>query len=178
MIRRPPRSTLFPYTTLFRSPSQRGKVEAPCGRLRFPQHGGVKSRYREENRRPVLGYQCNDMPGAGALGVQDRACAKRERKIHAISQAVGKKEFRSGESHIIRPQFENPVRIIAGGGQHVAMAMQGRHPQLCARGTPWVSTLPSATTTIGICGRSPEEGKNASSASECTMAARGSLFSR
>src|SRR5207248_6137676 len=69
---------------------------------------------------------CNDMPGAGALGVQDRACAKRERKIHAISQAVGKKEFRSGESHIIRPQFENPVRIIAGGGQHVAMAMQGR----------------------------------------------------
>src|SRR5437899_5342467 len=47
MIRRPPRSTLFPYTTLFRSPSHRGKVEAPCGRLRFPQHGGVKSRSEE-----------------------------------------------------------------------------------------------------------------------------------
>src|SRR3712207_6977475 len=27
MIRRPPRSTLFPYTTLFRSPSQRAAVE-------------------------------------------------------------------------------------------------------------------------------------------------------
>src|SRR2546430_9795329 len=26
MIRRPPRSTLFPYTTLFRSKSQRGKL--------------------------------------------------------------------------------------------------------------------------------------------------------
>src|SRR3989442_9825903 len=27
MIRRPPRSTLFPYTTLFRSPPQRGRGE-------------------------------------------------------------------------------------------------------------------------------------------------------
>src|SRR6266571_7377677 len=29
MIRRPPRSTLFPYTTLFRSPSRRGTFR-PC----------------------------------------------------------------------------------------------------------------------------------------------------
>src|SRR5258705_6223618 len=42
MIRRPPRSTLFPYTTLFRSPrrvpavSRRGQ---PAGRLSDPQHG-------------------------------------------------------------------------------------------------------------------------------------------
>src|ERR1039457_4307831 len=35
MIRRPPRSTLFPYTTLFRSPAP---VRAPSGRLRH--HAG------------------------------------------------------------------------------------------------------------------------------------------
>src|SRR3712207_7137563 len=29
MIRRPPRSTLFPYTTLFRSPGDRGPVHQP-----------------------------------------------------------------------------------------------------------------------------------------------------
>src|SRR5436309_4595003 len=29
MIRRPPRSTLFPYTTLFRSPCGRGKTHSP-----------------------------------------------------------------------------------------------------------------------------------------------------
>src|SRR2546426_5931761 len=29
MIRRPPRSTLFPYTTLFRSPRRRGMPKAP-----------------------------------------------------------------------------------------------------------------------------------------------------
>src|SRR5438105_13826193 len=30
MIRRPPRSTLFPYTTLFRSPSVATRVQAVC----------------------------------------------------------------------------------------------------------------------------------------------------
>src|SRR2546430_11626230 len=31
MIRRPPRSTLFPYTTLFRSPDHRVAVDSPAG---------------------------------------------------------------------------------------------------------------------------------------------------
>src|SRR2546426_3132383 len=34
MIRRPPRSTLFPYTTLFRSHSKRGQVQAIDGQER------------------------------------------------------------------------------------------------------------------------------------------------
>src|SRR5256885_3683281 len=34
MIRRPPRSTLFPYTTLFRSPLARGRPERRAGRAR------------------------------------------------------------------------------------------------------------------------------------------------
>src|SRR2546426_631878 len=34
MIRRPPRSTLFPYTTLFRSPGGRGRRAGPLGRAR------------------------------------------------------------------------------------------------------------------------------------------------
>src|SRR3712207_8262745 len=39
MIRRPPRSTLFPYTTLFRSPARReGRVRA--GRLAGAERGG------------------------------------------------------------------------------------------------------------------------------------------
>src|SRR2546422_7441155 len=36
MIRRPPRSTLFPYTTLFRSPDRGGHA--------FPCHHGVRRR--------------------------------------------------------------------------------------------------------------------------------------
>src|SRR2546429_2299914 len=43
MIRRPPRSTLFPYTTLFRSPQSRG--EDVLGRAALCQHvpvGGLR----------------------------------------------------------------------------------------------------------------------------------------
>src|SRR3712207_7983739 len=36
MIRRPPRSTLFPYTTLFRSRPDSSKT--PCGRSKFSAH--------------------------------------------------------------------------------------------------------------------------------------------
>src|SRR3712207_8669680 len=40
MIRRPPRSTLFPYTTLFRSgEDERRRAERAYGHLRQPQHG-------------------------------------------------------------------------------------------------------------------------------------------
>src|SRR5260221_7793380 len=35
MIRRPPRSTLFPYTTLFRSVNNVGIADAPCARVRM-----------------------------------------------------------------------------------------------------------------------------------------------
>src|SRR5260370_22288182 len=38
MIRRPPRSTLFPYTTLFRSPEHH--VHARLGHPRRTRHGG------------------------------------------------------------------------------------------------------------------------------------------
>src|SRR5205823_7558283 len=45
MLRRPPRSTLFPYTTLFRSPPRRrrgrrgrGRTAAACARARSEEH--------------------------------------------------------------------------------------------------------------------------------------------
>src|SRR2546422_5119430 len=63
MIRRPPRSTLFPYTTLFRSPPTRARLEAepspaPCGNLssgsrristRGPARAGARARRSEEH---------------------------------------------------------------------------------------------------------------------------------
>src|SRR5258707_10695339 len=54
MIRRPPRSTLFPYTTLFRSRRQVGNGGAAHVRARLPDHvclfwlaGGCFARPRE-----------------------------------------------------------------------------------------------------------------------------------
>src|SRR2546422_7485722 len=46
MIRRPPRSTLFPYTTLFRSPDPRGRRRPPtagAGRARGPTRFASRS---------------------------------------------------------------------------------------------------------------------------------------
>src|SRR3712207_8256285 len=45
MIRRPPRSTLFPYTTLFRS-SEALAPEAGASAIRFRPDGSIESAYR------------------------------------------------------------------------------------------------------------------------------------
>src|SRR3712207_7630642 len=50
MIRRPPRSTLFPYTTLFRSTGSR-----PVGRGRTPRGAAVTGRVRRPGRGPCHG---------------------------------------------------------------------------------------------------------------------------
>src|SRR2546429_387641 len=62
MIRRPPRSTLFPYTTLFRSPAARGAARAlqARGRLRavrvgLPGQLGHDLRAGARGRRDLLG---------------------------------------------------------------------------------------------------------------------------
>src|SRR2546425_4950434 len=77
MIRRPPRSTLFPYTTLFRSSA---RTAARCNhtapeanrvvtRSRFRRHGRGElqgtsgARGRGDNRRPIRGR-----PPDGRLG--------------------------------------------------------------------------------------------------------------
>src|SRR5438046_8695016 len=46
LIRRPPRSTLFPYTTLFRSPVRTAYRQATC--LRFPT-ASIRTRRSEEH---------------------------------------------------------------------------------------------------------------------------------
>src|SRR2546423_6223178 len=56
MIRRPPRSTLFPYTTLFRSPKV---LHSVCGR---PIIAWVIAAARGANADPVL---CVTRPGEG-----------------------------------------------------------------------------------------------------------------
>src|SRR5256885_13120248 len=56
MIRRPPRSTLFPYTTLFRSPP-----EGPAGRNNVQGHLLVREaeRFRSEEHTSELQSPCN-----------------------------------------------------------------------------------------------------------------------
>src|SRR5256885_12163951 len=56
MIRRPPRSTLFPYTTLFRStPTQARASRCPTSPCAWPRH----SRLRSEEHTSELQSPCN-----------------------------------------------------------------------------------------------------------------------
>src|SRR3712207_7103455 len=57
MIRRPPRSTLFPYTTLFRSrATARGPRRRP--RARAPEHGAPRRR----RAAPAGAHRCTPAP--------------------------------------------------------------------------------------------------------------------
>src|SRR3712207_8552271 len=62
MIRRPPRSTLFPYTTLFRS--RRGLERSP--HAGESAHPGARDRHRAHYRGGVLGpHRRRDSLGGG-----------------------------------------------------------------------------------------------------------------
>src|SRR5260370_19892631 len=49
MIRRPPRSTLFPYTTLFRSQADRGDRRGAGGAPHAPRSEGARAHRSEEH---------------------------------------------------------------------------------------------------------------------------------
>src|SRR3712207_7103587 len=86
MIRRPPRATLFPYTTLFRSRGQGGARVAPGegGRPRAGDSGDV------EGRRPGGSAEEAERreEGAGEEGRRDRKSTRLNSSHANISYAV------------------------------------------------------------------------------------------
>src|SRR3712207_8362219 len=72
MIRRPPRSTLFPYTTLFRSQDRAALVQTPAGlRAVGDHHAGDRAEPRRDGRagaparHPAAGPQHAAVRAAG-----------------------------------------------------------------------------------------------------------------
>src|SRR5438034_6114373 len=56
MTRRPPRSTLFPYTTLFRSPHRAEPHSSPRGPSRPPPRRGDRKSTRLNSSHTVISY--------------------------------------------------------------------------------------------------------------------------
>src|SRR5262249_39480623 len=73
----------------------------------------------------MFGNKFDDSRDAGSLRIQDRACPERQWEIHAIPQAIGKKQLGGGEGDILRPQPENVLRIVPRCSQHVSMPVNG-----------------------------------------------------
>src|SRR2546430_3575205 len=83
MIRRPPRSTLFPYTTLFRSQRYR------CNNTDCPRHIFLLH-YQNQGRLPAVKQQMVDMTlnGSGSRDTADRKSTRLNSSHSQISYAV------------------------------------------------------------------------------------------
>src|SRR2546428_1890988 len=75
MIRRPPRSTLFPYTTLFRSPEHRALLHAAPPE-RYPLQEPVSRRVA--GRGPRGRADALDVPGSGTSSASARPLGDRK----------------------------------------------------------------------------------------------------
>src|SRR3712207_7471739 len=81
MMRRPPRSTLFPYTTLFRS--EHGDPERARGGHRGPGHGIGDVGHDDETGADAL-----EVVAEGVLGLADRKSTRLNSSHANISYAV------------------------------------------------------------------------------------------
>src|SRR2546429_4135417 len=102
MIRRPPRSTLFPYTTLFRSHAKPGRGGVPGNRLRFP---GVPIRrdFRSEEHTSEL---------QSRLHLVCRLLLEKKKKIEAREQQYAPSDFedrnRPTVKYLLREENQAP----------------------------------------------------------------------
>src|SRR5256885_10170106 len=97
MIRRPPRSTLFPYTTLFRSPRGGGVLFCTPCLICFRSYGTLF---------PI--------PGARPLHMLDRLCADRRRLSPACLGVFSRQILGSGnrrsEEHT--SELQSPCNLV------------------------------------------------------------------
>src|SRR2546429_1674594 len=108
MIRRPPRSTLFPYTTLFRSHRQAFGPQALAARGKNPP----------SRSKPVIRAAAVPVYGFGAeLPCEpraDSAQSRNERASDCLSQAWGRRRFRQNELAPLLRVNQRQTRALEG----------------------------------------------------------------
>src|SRR3989449_1743351 len=112
MIRRPPRSTLFPYTTLFRSSLVGERVFAPeeCWALRRGQVHGVED--------PARGLVCRHL---GALRGVSYLCVRMMGQGEALGVLHVQSGGTSGEGQNHLTDAQQRLAVTAAG--HIALAL-------------------------------------------------------
>src|SRR5208282_6600331 len=85
MIRRPPRSTLFPYTTLFRSPRRRARLHQKIRAVARPQRATPRPLCRRRDRKST---RLNSSHGSISYAV---FCLKKKKKKKTQLQNKKKK---------------------------------------------------------------------------------------
>src|SRR2546422_7251585 len=96
MIRRPPRSTLFPYTTLFRSRVD----DSPVRTVPFARNGHLSARRRRDRRRPHA-----------ASGRSEEHTSELQSRLHLVCRLLlEKKKKQKTYAHVLQ---EGMVTLIA-----------------------------------------------------------------
>src|SRR2546427_6261770 len=95
MIRRPPRSTLFPYTTLFRSVGgarEDGRAgdgpEGGTGHRRPPLEGGREPGPQPMVRRPIVRSEEHTSELQSQSNLVCRLLLEKKKKIHSIQRCL------------------------------------------------------------------------------------------
>src|SRR3712207_7357372 len=87
MIRRPPRSTLFPYTTLFRSLGKYGiRVNAIC-----PTHG-MSPNFLMEQGAPVVGQSYEEVAGPWDPGRSEEHTSELQSRQYLVCRLLLEKK--------------------------------------------------------------------------------------
>src|SRR5687768_17944186 len=98
MIRRPPRSTLFPYTTLFRS-ADRAAVEAMRQELdSVPIDGSIVIGEGERDEAPML--YIGEQVGLGAKGSRsEEHTSELQSRLHLVCRLLLEKKKKKTHKH-------------------------------------------------------------------------------
>src|SRR3989454_9880004 len=116
MIRRPPRSTLFPYTTLFRSPTPHTHDDLPVQvPARPPHHHGVRA--HDDGRVPDggVGDPARLAAAADGRGLRRGHRVRGRRRRHHRRQGLGRAAH-GGGGRAGPPWGVRWVRAIRGVG--------------------------------------------------------------
>src|SRR6266496_2400807 len=150
MIRRPPRSTLFPYTTLFRSPSPgpaRGREAEGLGRLRrgrSEEHTSELQSRRDlvcrlllEKKKPRPGIRSrfgnrdvanprSDSATRGSISGFLANCWNLEEHLHAPVVRIGHKNLVScrDEDTAGEPELARPRALLAEAQEHRTFSIE------------------------------------------------------
>src|SRR3712207_714989 len=107
MIRRPPRSTLFPYTTLFRSPGRGGD----CAEARAAAVSRLTPRSGRRVRKRLQGWRFRVRRHARPRGAAGPASLPSRRPEGGLDErAVPLPRHRADGELVLRPGGEEPVR--------------------------------------------------------------------
>src|SRR5256886_16414713 len=127
MIRRPPRSTLFPYTTLFRSKGASAQTiarSASGSAILIPRRAPTKARYPFGQTSLRTSTRSVAPPGTGATWVSAKALSVPSRDVHDTTASIGSQEW----PHASQTRSDSDIRTKYDIRDERTPRILGPHP--------------------------------------------------